>query len=155
MIDLASRRVQIVGSMPHPDERFLRQVGCTLAAADVGVLVDHLVLICDRDAKWSAPVCERAMSNGLRGVNGLRQNGVLDCADTFCSHLAMRARAIQEIAGHMDSGRRIRATPGVSRRSMARYGCAMTLGCAEVLETCWRRELANTPISSSCRELRG
>ena len=154
MIDLASRRVQIVGSMPRPDERFLRQVGCTLAAADVGVLVDHLVLICDRDAIWSAPVCERATSNGLRGVNGLRRT-VYSTAPTRSVHTWRCVRAIQEIAGHMDSGRRIRATPGVSRRSMARYGCAITLGCAEVLETCWRRELANTPISSSCRELRG
>ncbi len=39
VIDLASRRVQIVGSTPHPDERFMRQVGRTLAAADKGVLV--------------------------------------------------------------------------------------------------------------------
>ena len=30
VIDLASRRVQIVGSTPHPDEVFMRQVGRTL-----------------------------------------------------------------------------------------------------------------------------
>ena len=30
VIDLASRRVQIVGSTPHPDELFMRQVGRTL-----------------------------------------------------------------------------------------------------------------------------
>src|ERR1019366_6853085 len=57
VIDLASRRVQIVGGTPHPDEAFMRQVGCTLTAADAGVLGRHHVLICDRDAKWSAPVC--------------------------------------------------------------------------------------------------
>ena len=56
VIDLASRRVQIVGSTPHPDDLFMRQVGRTLTAADEGVLVGHRVLICDRDAKWSAPV---------------------------------------------------------------------------------------------------
>ena len=54
VIDLASRRVDIVGSTPHPDEVFMRQVGRTLTAADDGVLVSHRVLICDRDAKWSA-----------------------------------------------------------------------------------------------------
>jgi len=27
VIDLASRRVQVVGSTPHPDEVFMRQVG--------------------------------------------------------------------------------------------------------------------------------
>src|SRR5713101_406572 len=34
VIDLASRRVQIVGSTPHPDGLFMRQVGRTLTAAD-------------------------------------------------------------------------------------------------------------------------
>jgi len=46
----------VVGSTPHPDEGFMRQVGRTLTATDEGVLVGHRVLICDRDAKWSAPV---------------------------------------------------------------------------------------------------
>jgi hypothetical protein len=46
MIDLASRHVQIVGSTPHPDEPFMRQVGRTLTAADDRVLVGHRVLIC-------------------------------------------------------------------------------------------------------------
>jgi hypothetical protein len=56
VIDLASRRVQIVGSTPHPDDLFMRQVARTLTAADDGVLVDHRVLVCDRDAKWSGAV---------------------------------------------------------------------------------------------------
>ena len=43
VIDLASRRVQIVGSTPHPDELFMRQVGRTLTAAEEGV--------------WSAIAC--------------------------------------------------------------------------------------------------
>ena len=59
VIDLASRRVQIVGSTAHPDEGFICQVGRTLTAADDGVLVGHRVLICDRDAKWSVPVRAR------------------------------------------------------------------------------------------------
>src|SRR5437667_401695 len=46
VIDLASRRVHIVDSTPHPDELFMRQVGRTLTAADEGVLVGHRVLIC-------------------------------------------------------------------------------------------------------------
>lgn len=68
VIDLASRRVQIVGSTPHPDERFMRQVSRTLTAADDGSLVAHRVLICDRDAKWSAPVRERLAEAGIRMV---------------------------------------------------------------------------------------
>jgi hypothetical protein len=67
-IDLASRRVQIVGSTPHPDEQFMRQVGRSLTAVDDGVLVGHHVLICDRDAKWSAPVRARLGEAGIRIV---------------------------------------------------------------------------------------
>ena len=39
VIDLASRRVQIVGSTPHPHELFMQQVVRTLTAADDGLLV--------------------------------------------------------------------------------------------------------------------
>ena len=52
VIDLASRRVQIVGSTPYPNEFFMRQVSRTLTGTD-GPLSDHRVLICDRDWKWS------------------------------------------------------------------------------------------------------
>ena len=55
VIDLASRRVQIVGSTPHPNDLFMRQVGRTLTGTD-GLLSDHRVLICDRDRKWSRDV---------------------------------------------------------------------------------------------------
>jgi putative transposase len=36
VMDLASRRVQIVGVTPHPDEAFMHQVGRTLTTADGG-----------------------------------------------------------------------------------------------------------------------
>ena len=55
VIDLASRRVEIVGSTPYPNEFFMRQVSRTLTATD-GLLSDHRVLICDRDRKWSRKV---------------------------------------------------------------------------------------------------
>jgi putative transposase len=55
VIDLASRRVQIVGSTPHPRDLFMRQLGRTLTGTD-GLLSDHRVLICDRDRKWSRDV---------------------------------------------------------------------------------------------------
>src|SRR5260221_5333751 len=47
VIDLASQRVQIVGSTPHPNDLFMRQVAHTLTAADDGPLVGHRVLICE------------------------------------------------------------------------------------------------------------
>jgi hypothetical protein len=66
VIDLASSRVHIVGSTPHPDEEFMRQVTRTLTAAGDRVLGDRYVLICDRDAKWSAAMRARLGEAGIR-----------------------------------------------------------------------------------------
>jgi hypothetical protein len=63
VIDLASRRVHILGSTPHPHELFMRQIGRTLTSADDGLLRAHRVLICDRDAKWSGEV-RRLLGDG-------------------------------------------------------------------------------------------
>jgi putative transposase len=68
VIDLASRRVRIVGSTPHPDELFMHQVVRTLTAADEGVLVGHRMLICDRDAKWSRTVRSLLDEAGIQVV---------------------------------------------------------------------------------------
>jgi transposase InsO family protein len=67
-IDLASRRVQILGSTPFPNDLFMRQVVRTLTAADDGPLVRHGLLICDRDTKWSASVRDRLGEAGTRVV---------------------------------------------------------------------------------------
>ena len=53
VIDLASRRVHVLGSTPHPTELFMGQVARMATAADDGLLVGHRALICDRDRKWS------------------------------------------------------------------------------------------------------
>jgi hypothetical protein len=65
VIDLASRRVQVLGTTAHPDELFMRQVVRTLTMADGEAC---RVLICDRDAKWSAAVRERLEQGGMRVV---------------------------------------------------------------------------------------
>lgn len=85
VIDLASRRVQVVGSTPHPDDPlFMRQVGRTLTAADEGVLVGYRVLICDRDAKWSAPVRRWLGEAGIRMAQTPFQAPNADaCAERF------------------------------------------------------------------------
>ena len=67
-IDLASRRVQILGSTPFPNDLFMRQVVRTLTAADDGPLVRHGLLICDRDTKWSASVRDRLGEARIRVV---------------------------------------------------------------------------------------
>src|SRR5262245_51592886 len=68
VIDLASRRVQMVASTPHPNEIFMRQVSRTLTAADIGLLRDHRMPLCDRDRKWSADVRQRLGDAGIRVV---------------------------------------------------------------------------------------
>jgi hypothetical protein len=44
VIDLASRRVHVVGSTPFPNGRFMGQVCRALTAADEGVLAGHRAL---------------------------------------------------------------------------------------------------------------
>jgi len=68
VINVASRRVQIVGSTAHPDEVFMRQIGRTLTDADDGALRPQSVLICDRDRKWSRPVRQLLVDAGIRVV---------------------------------------------------------------------------------------
>jgi transposase InsO family protein len=65
VIDLATRRVEVLGTTPHPDEAFIRQVVPTFSMADGD---GCRVLICDRDATWSASVRERLEEAGIRVV---------------------------------------------------------------------------------------
>ena len=65
VIDLASRRVQILGSTPHPDEPFMCQIVRNFTLGDAE---GCRVLICDRDAKWSRAVRVRLQDAGIRVV---------------------------------------------------------------------------------------
>jgi transposase InsO family protein len=68
VIELASRRVQIVGSTPHPDEAFVLQAARTVTDADDGCLRGARFLICDRDTKWSAAVRQTLAATGIRVI---------------------------------------------------------------------------------------
>ena len=68
VMDLASRRVHILGSTPHPSDVFMGQIVRLVTAADDGVLIGHRVLICDRDRKWSRAVRQRFGDAGIRVV---------------------------------------------------------------------------------------
>jgi hypothetical protein len=61
----ASRRVQVLGSTPHPDEAFMSQVGRNLDLVDEQ---SRRVLICDRDAKWTELVHEQLREAGVQTV---------------------------------------------------------------------------------------
>jgi Integrase core domain len=65
VIELHSRRVQIAGSTPHPDEAFMLQICRNLTHAD-GLLDEPRFLICDRDRKWSRAVCDLLETSGVR-----------------------------------------------------------------------------------------
>jgi len=68
VIDLASRRVQILGSTPHPEALFMQQMVRTLTMAEPGDVETPRVLICDRDRKWSQDVRRRLREAGIRVV---------------------------------------------------------------------------------------
>jgi transposase InsO family protein len=68
VMDLGSRRVQIVGSTPHPDEAFVLQVARVATDADDGCLRAARFLICDRDTKWSLAVRQTLAAAGIRVV---------------------------------------------------------------------------------------
>jgi putative transposase len=68
IMELASRRVQIVGSTPHPDEAFVLQAARAVMDADEGCLRGSRVLICDRDTKWSEAFRQAFAAAGVRVV---------------------------------------------------------------------------------------
>jgi transposase InsO family protein len=68
VIDLASRRVQILGSTPHPEALFMQQAVRTFTMADAGAIPPPRMLICDRDRKWSDDVRRRLRDAGIRIV---------------------------------------------------------------------------------------
>jgi transposase InsO family protein len=68
VIDLASRRVQILGSTPHPEALFMQQVVRTLTMGEAAVVISPSVVICDRDHKWSRDVRRRLREAGIRVV---------------------------------------------------------------------------------------
>jgi putative transposase len=66
VIELQSRRVQVVGSTPHPDEAFVLQAMRQLTNGVDGAVGHGRVLICDRDPKWSRAVLEFLEREGVR-----------------------------------------------------------------------------------------
>jgi len=66
VIDLASRRMQILGSTPYPEALFMQQIVRTLTMAQDGVAHTPDILICDQDRKWSGDVRRRLRDAGIR-----------------------------------------------------------------------------------------
>ena len=68
VIHVATRRVQIAGVTPFPDERWMTHVARNLTMADVGGLANHRYLIHDRDGKYCPAFDEAVRDGGVRPV---------------------------------------------------------------------------------------
>jgi putative transposase len=68
VIDLRSRRVHVAGSTPNPDAAFMAQAARRLTDTVDGFLAGHLVLICDRDNKWTDGFRRIIQGAGIRIV---------------------------------------------------------------------------------------
>jgi transposase InsO family protein len=67
LLEVQSRRIQVIGCTPHPNEAFVIQ--CLRHATDeTGLLSDGRVLLCDRDPKWSSAVEQWLRTAGVRVV---------------------------------------------------------------------------------------
>jgi putative transposase len=67
LLDVQSRRIQVIGCTPSPNEAFLIQC-LRHATGEAGLLSDGRLLLCDRDQKWSSSVERWLGTAGVRVV---------------------------------------------------------------------------------------
>ena len=90
VIELESRRVQVIGSTPYPDEAFLLQCLRQLTSETDGLLRAGRTLICDRDPKWSSAV------EGLLETVGVRMARTPPSAPNCNAHAERFVRSVKE-----------------------------------------------------------
>jgi hypothetical protein len=101
VIDLASRRVQILGSPPHPEALFMQQIVRTLTMAEASMVGTPHVLIRDRDRKWSRDV-RRSLHEASTCVVLIPERA----PNAKCLRRALRAIDQRRMSGSADSARR-------------------------------------------------
>jgi transposase InsO family protein len=67
LLDVQSRRIQVIGCTPYPNEAFVIQC-LRQATGDTGMLSNGRLLLCDRDPKWSSAVERWLGTAGVRVV---------------------------------------------------------------------------------------
>jgi transposase InsO family protein len=67
LLEVQSRRIQVIGCTPYPNEAFVIQC-LRHAVGETGILSDGRLLICDRDPKWSNAVEQWLGTAGVRVV---------------------------------------------------------------------------------------
>jgi transposase InsO family protein len=65
LLEMQSRRMQVVGCTPYPNEVFVIQC-LRQAADDGGLLSEGRLLVCDRDPKWSSAVEQWLCTAGVQ-----------------------------------------------------------------------------------------
>ena len=68
VLHLESRRVQVIGCTPYPDEAFVIQCLRHVTGETSGLLREGRILLCDRDPKWSRGVEQWLGAAGVRVV---------------------------------------------------------------------------------------
>jgi putative transposase len=68
IIELQSRRVQVLGSTPYPDEAFVINCLRQVTGESDALLGEGRILICDRDPKWSRAVEQWLSATGIRVI---------------------------------------------------------------------------------------
>ena len=67
LLGVQSRRIQVIGCTPYPNEPFVIQC-LRQATGETGLLADGRILLCDRDPKWSRGVEQWLATAGVRVV---------------------------------------------------------------------------------------
>jgi len=109
VIELATRRIEISGITPNPDEAWMMQIGRNTTDLLDGSLADKRLLILDRDTKFS--LAFRALLKGA-GVEVVR--------------LPYRSPNLNAYASHCTSSVRFGRTLGWWRLSESLVPCCLT-----------------------------
>ena len=67
LLDVQSRRIQMIGCTPYPNEAFVIQC-LRHATGDTGLLSEGRLLLCDRDPAWSSAVEQWLGTAGVQVV---------------------------------------------------------------------------------------
>ena len=90
VIELQSRRVQVLGPTPYPHEAFVIQCLREVTGEAAALLREGRMLVCDRDPKWSRAVEQWVSAMGVRVIR------TPPCAPNCNAHAERFVRSVKE-----------------------------------------------------------